>query len=119
MRLILVLFGTLLAVGCGYGSGYKANSPQTMPGGSSISIAQLAPSSVMAGSAGFLMTVNGSGFGTDALVYFNTVPHNTTVISGSQLMTMISSADVATAGMKPVYVRTGGRNSNQVNFTVQ
>ena len=119
MKLILVLFSTILAVGCGYGSGYKGNSTQTMPAGGTVNISGLSPSSVMAASAGFTLTVNGGGFGTDAVVYFNSAPHSTTVISGNQLMAAISSADVATAGMKPVYVRTGGQNSNTMNFTVQ
>jgi IPT/TIG domain len=119
MKLILVLFGTILAVGCGYGSGYKTNSPQLMTGGSTVNISGFSPTSVMAASGGFTLTVNGSGFGLDSLVYFNSAPHSTMVISGNQLMAAISSADVATAGMKPVYVRTGGQNSNTMNFTVQ
>ena len=119
MKLTLVLFGTILAVGCGYGSGYKANSPQLMTGGNTVNISGLSPTSVMAASASFTLTVNGSGFGTDAVVYFNSAAKSTTVISGNQVMAAIPAADVATAGMKPVYVRTGGQNSNTMNFTVQ
>ena len=31
----------------------------------------------------------------------------------------VAAVDVMNAGMFPVYVRSGGKNSNMINFTVQ
>jgi hypothetical protein len=82
-----------------------------------------------AGSPGFTLTVNGSGFVGQSVVYWNSVAHTTQLVTGSQLTASITAADVATAATVSVYVRnpggTGiymnqpGQNSNMVTFTVQ
>ena len=57
----VALFAT---AGCG---GYS--SPSNNPGSGTLpSLSQLVPGSVTAGSAAFTLTVNGSGFGSDAVV---------------------------------------------------
>ncbi len=112
--LVMMVLFSLYTAGCG---GYKSPS-STMMGGGTATISELAPSSATAGTPGFTLTVNGSGFGTDAVVYWNGVIHSTMYVTGNQLTTAISAADIATKGMVPVYVRTKGQNSNTVNFTV-
>jgi IPT/TIG domain len=106
---------TLLEIGCGYGSNYNS-TPSPMSAVPNIS--GLAPNSATAGGAGFVLTVNGSNFGGDAVVYWNSTVRATTYISGSQIMANIASADVATAGVAMVYVHSGGQNSNMMNFTI-
>jgi hypothetical protein len=108
------MLSTVLITGCG---GYQAPSMNTMtPGGPMI--AELVPSSATSGGAGFTLTINGSGFGTDAVIYWNAGVTSTMYVTGKQLMGAIPASDIAMKGMVPVYVRTNGQNSNVVNFTV-
>src|SRR5712691_4059711 len=112
--LVVMVLLSFYTAGCG---GYSSPSG-TMMGGGAVTISELAPNSATAGGPGFTLTVNGSGFGTDAVVYWNGAIRSTTYVTGKQLTTAISAADIATKGMVPVYVRTSGQNSNTVNFTV-
>jgi len=107
---------SLISVGCGY------SSKSYMGGGGgpgSPTITQLMPNSAKAGGMAFTLTVNGSGFGTDAVVYWGTTPQSTMYLSGNQVTAQITAADIMNPGMVAVYVRTGGMNSNSMNFTVQ
>jgi hypothetical protein len=109
----IVLTVTLLAAGCGYGS-------HNMGGGSGApSIASLAPAMTNAGDPSFTLTVNGSGFGTDSVVFWNGTALPSSYGTGILVTATVSAVDVMNAGMFPVYVRSGGKNSNMMNFTVQ
>jgi trimeric autotransporter adhesin len=108
----LLLITTLLSLGCGYGSHYNG-----MTGGPSIM--SLSPDMVNAGSTDFTLTVNGSGFGTDSVVFWNGTALPSAYGTGSQVTAQVSASDIVTSGMVPVYVKSGGKNSNMVNFTVQ
>lgn len=110
----LLLALTLFTAGCG--GSYGSNN---MGGGGSPTITSLAPSTVTPGSLAFPLTVNGSDFGTDAVVYWNSAALPSTYGTTAQVTATVSTADVATAGTFPVYVRSGGKNSNMMNFTVQ
>ena len=91
--------------------------------------APLVPNTATAGSSAFTLTVNGSGFVGQSVVYWNSTARTTTFVTSSQLTAAISAADVATAGAMPVFVKNPGgtgiynnqppQNSNMVNFTVQ
>ncbi len=109
----LLLGITLMGAACGYGSHNYMNG-NGMP-----KITQLSPSSVMANSGPFVLTVNGAGFGTDSLVYWGTATRTTTYVSASQVTANITDADIMNAGMVQVYVHSGGANSNAVPFTIQ
>ncbi len=111
-----VIAGCVAALGLSACGAYSPSMTRTGVGAATV--AQLVPNSAAAGSGAFTMTVNGSGFGTDALVYWNGSPLGTMYVSGNQLMVAVPAADVASAGMDTVYVRTGGQNSNTVDFTV-
>jgi len=67
---------------------------------------------------GVCSDVNGSGFGTDALVYWGMATRTTTYVSTSQVKANITDADIMNAGMVQVYVRSGGANSNAMPFTI-
>jgi hypothetical protein len=127
MKTILIVLLTACALGCGgYGSG--SGSGSMAPGAPSVA-APLVPNTATAGSAAFTLTVNGSGFVGQSVVYWNSTAHTTTFVTSSQLTAAISGADVATAGSVPVFVKNPGgtgiynnqppQNSNMVNFTVQ
>lgn len=116
MRLTIVVLALLASVGCGYSS---KNYNPGMGGVGSPTVTTIMPNSAMAGTAGFTLTVNGTNFGTDAVVYWNGMAHTSMYVSAAQVTAAVSSTDVANPGMIPVYVRTGGMNSNTVNFNVQ
>ena len=56
-----------------------------------------------------MLTVNGSGFGTDALVYWGTATRTTTYVSTSQVTANIMASDIMNAGTVQVYVHSGGQ----------
>jgi hypothetical protein len=83
-------------------------------------IASISPSTALVGSAAFTMTVNGAGFLPASTVNFNGVAQATTFVSAIQLTAMITTTDIATAGIFPVTVTNPapGGTSAAVNFTV-
>jgi len=67
-------------------------------------ISSLSPSSAVAGSAPFTLTVSGVGFLSGAIVSFNGAPKATTFVSNTQITTTILASDIATAGTASVTV---------------
>jgi IPT/TIG domain len=122
MRSICLLLACLLTffltIGCR--AGVKSGSDPSLKGFgfSPPSITILTPNNAPVDSAPFTMTVNGSNFGTDATVYWNGAPLSTTVVSAKQLLASLTDTDLMFAGQIPVYVRTGGLNSNTAVFTL-
>ena len=116
MKLVCVLVLVVMVVSCGYGSNYNGMNPgpDAVP-----NISQLSPSTVTAGGPGFVLTVDGINFGTGASVYWNSISHNATYLTGQQITTTISAADIADPGDVQVYVRINGQNSNTVMFKVK
>jgi hypothetical protein len=112
MRYIAFLLASLLTLGCGMGSGN--HDPRSVVAVfSAPSITTLTPNSVP-----FTMTINGSNFGTDAVVFWNNTPQFTMFVTSKQLMANVTENDLMFWGLVPVYVRTGGMNSNTVDFNV-
>ena len=113
IAVVLSLGIVLVSAGCGYGSHNYMNGNR-MP-----QIMQLMPASKTAGAGAFVLTVNGTGFGTDSVVYWGMMTRMTTHVSTTQVTADITAADVASAGTVQVYVHSGGTNSNAVAFTIQ
>ncbi|SPF34729.1 hypothetical protein SBA1_1320012 [Candidatus Sulfotelmatobacter kueseliae] len=107
----LLLAITLMGAACGYSHNY-------MNGTGMPTVTQLSPSSTVAGGAAFTLTVQGSGFGTDSLVYWGTTTRATTYDSASEVTADITAADIMNAGSVQVYVHSGGANSNAMTFTI-
>jgi hypothetical protein len=129
LKTMFLVLLTISALGCGYsrsGSGSGADLMAAAP--PSVS-APLLPNTATAGSAAFTLTVDGTGFVAESVVYWNSTAHATTFVTSAQLIAPISAAEVANAGTVPVYVRNPGgtgiynnqpaQDSNMVNFTVQ
>jgi trimeric autotransporter adhesin len=112
--LISVLALALSTFNCG---GYGSNGGGS-PSGTAPHIAGLSPDNTDAGGPDFTLTINGTGFGTNSIVYWNATSHGATYVTGSQLTTTIPASEIATSGTVPVYVRSGSMNSNTVNFTI-
>jgi hypothetical protein len=113
ISLVLLLVITLMDAGCGYGS------HNYMGGNGAPRLMQLTPSSITAGGPAFTLTVEGSGMGTDSVVYWGTTTRTTTYDTTSQVTADITAADIANPGSVQVYVRSGGANSNAMTFTIQ
>ena len=116
MRYIGFLLASLLTIGCGTPSGN--HDPLRLATVAPPAITTLTPDSVPVNSVPFTMTINGDNFGTDAVVFWNAVPQSTFFVTSKQLMVAVTDTDLMFAGMAHVYVRTGGLNSNTVNFDV-
>jgi hypothetical protein len=115
MKLVCILLLTIASLGCGYGSMHNYN---TMTG-ASVQMSQIVPNSRTAGTAGFMMTVNGSGFSSNSVVYWNSMPLGTTFISGNQLVAAVSPSEIAMPATVQVYVSSHGMASNMMMFTVK
>ena len=108
----LLLAIALLFGGCGYGSHY-------MNGGGNPHIAQLSPGSATSGGMAFTLTITGTGFGVDSVVYWGMSPLTTMYATSTQVSADVPATDIANAGSVQVYVHSGGANSNAVMFTIQ
>ncbi len=131
MKIALVL---ILAAGCvscgGYGS-QMASAPQP---GVVPTIAELSPNNTNAGGPAFMLTVNGTGFGSTSLVKWNGTQQTTILVSANQITANIPASAIATPGTVPITVMnlatpgsggiygnggTSAETSTAVNFTVE
>ena len=113
MKLACIFVLILSSLSCGYGSNYNKMNPRSTP-----RIVQLIPRSVTAGGPEFVLTVNGSNFGTGSAVYWNTVEHRASYLTGQQVTTTISASEIANPGDVEVHINDNGQDSNTVMFTV-
>ena len=84
-------------------------------------ITSLTPAPVTAGTVGFTLTVNGSGFLVGSEVRWNGVARVTAYVSGNQLSASISAADIGVAGSAAISVFNGppgGGSSSPVSLTI-
>jgi hypothetical protein len=82
----------------------------------------LLPTTAQPGSSKFTLTVNGTGFGSGALVTWNGKTRVTSYISSSQIQAQITADDVAKAGTASINVlnpKPGGGISNTIFFPIQ
>jgi uncharacterized protein (TIGR03437 family) len=83
------------------------------------SITALAPSSAIAGGAGFTLTVTGTGFLSGDAVQWNGAALTTTFVSATQLTAAVPASLIATAGSASVTVSNpGGMASKAVSFSI-
>ena len=115
MKLASLLLLVASTFGCGYGSSYNnmGSTPATVP-----NISQLIPNSASAGHAGLVLSINGTGFGSDTVVYWNSQSRSTSYAAANQLTTMLSASDVAAPGTASVYVQSHGQKSNTMTFNI-
>jgi|HubBroStandDraft_6_1064221.scaffolds.fasta_scaffold08944_3 hypothetical protein len=102
LKTIALLTVIALTMACGYSS--KASMPATA--GSMPTIAQLNPNAATAGGDAFILTVNGTNFGTKAVVNWNGMAQtsNTTFMSGTELTVSLPASAIAAAGTVQVTV---------------
>jgi len=119
MRYLPILVVLLAMAGCGNPVNNKGGDPRPV----SVfvlppSITQLSPATTPVNSVPFLLTVNGTDFGTGAIVYWNGAPLHTVFMTANQLVANISPQEVLFTGLVRVYVLSGGLTSNTVDFNV-
>jgi copper(I)-binding protein len=88
----------------------------------SPTITTISPSTTVAGSSGFTLTITGTNFVNGSVVRWDGSPRPTTFVSSTQLTATIPASDVATAGTANVTVfnpTPGGGESGAVTFTIQ
>ena len=99
-----------------------ASSPITFVIGASSGpvITSISPTAVPPGSGGFSLTVNGSGFGTGAVVLWNGTPLITSQANNStQLSGQVPASLLSTQGTANITVQTsGGVVSNTIVFVI-
>jgi RHS repeat-associated protein len=86
------------------------------------SLSSINPTSIIAGSPGFTLTLSGENFLTTSIVSFNNQQYSATYLSKTQIEATIPSSAVATAGSYPVKVinpAPGGGETSSLTFTVQ
>jgi hypothetical protein len=117
---ILAFFIVTITVGCGTPSHnpMAANGPLRVFTSSPPSIAALSPDNAPANSVPFTMEVDGANFDSDAIVFWNGNPLFTRSVNSQQLFADLRSTNLMLPGMVQVYVRTGGLNSNTVEFNL-
>ncbi len=81
-------------------------------------ITSISPNAATAGGPAFTLTVNGSGFGSDAVVHWNQTALATSVVSANQLTAPVLASLIATVGTAQITVSSGGVTSNAVAFTI-
>ena len=125
MRMIPVLLLIALWAGCGYSSKSTPPQPGLMP-----KISGISPDNANAGSA-VALTINGSGFNTNAVVNWNGAAQPTTYVSATQLMANVAAMTLSMPGMFSITVTnpgtaggqygggTSAETSNAMTFTVK
>jgi hypothetical protein len=120
MRYLILLLATLVACGLslGCGAASKMDPMKISAGSNPPAIAMLTPNTVPVNSVPFTVVVNGSNFDTGAVVFWHGTAHVTQFVSSKQVQTLLTDTDLMFTGAIPVYVRSGGFNSNTVTFDV-
>lgn len=102
----------------GGGTSNTVNLPINNPAPGAIA---LNPTSTIAGTASVSLTVNGTGFRPDSVIRVNNNDRATTVLSATQVTTVLTAADLSAAGTLQITVNTpppGGGLSPAATFTV-
>jgi len=83
-----------------------------------LGITTLIPSTAAAGSSGFTLTINGTGFGPGATAQWNGVALGTNFVSATQLTAVVPASLIASIGSAAVTVTSGGSMGAALPFTV-
>jgi hypothetical protein len=98
-KTLLLVALTAVTFACGYSSKSYPPAAGTVP-----AIAQLNPDSVTAGGEAFTLTVNGSNYGSKAIVNWNGAAQTTTYMSGTELTVVIPASMIENAGTVQITV---------------
>jgi trimeric autotransporter adhesin len=106
----------LFVIGCGGGGSGSGSSGSgvgsTTPPPVTLSITSISPTSVTAGTNGFTLTVNGSGFVSSSVVQVDGTAETTTYVSASQLTATVPASQIAKGAQLAVAVTNGTVSSS-------
>ena len=94
------------------------SAPVAFPITDRLTITSLNPSSRTAGTATFMLTVNGTGFATGAVVQWNGQPLSTTFVSATQLTATVTADRITTPGSAAITVVSQNVTSASVAFPI-
>jgi IPT/TIG domain len=105
LLLAFTLTLTALTIACGYSSKMTVPVAGTVP-----TVATLTPDAANAGAPAFTLTVNGSNFGSKAVVNWNGAAQssNTMFVSSNQLTVAVPASAVTTSGTVTLTVTNPG-----------
>lgn len=98
--------------------GGVSSAPATFTIDAALAIDEIRPPSAGAGSAAFTLTVDGVGYGTDAIVQWNGAALKTTVTSVMEVSAQVTADLISSTGQASVTVTSGGAVSNSVTFAI-
>ncbi|QOY86917.1 beta strand repeat-containing protein [Paludibaculum fermentans] len=81
-------------------------------------ISAIAPNAATVGGPAFTLAVTGTGFTSDALVYFSSIPLTTTFVSSTRLDAAVPASYLNFASVVPITVVTASGGSAAVSLTV-
>lgn len=81
-------------------------------------ITSISPNSATVGGPAFTLAVTGTGFTSDALVYFSSIPLTTTFVSATRLDAAVPASYLNFASVVPITVVTASGGSAAVSLTV-
>ena len=111
----------LLLAGCGGGASPSSiNQPPSSGSNSTPTITTISPNTIVAGSAAFTLTVNGTNFVAASMVGFGGSAVATTFVNSTQLTAAIPAASIASTGTPAVTVTNPAPsgNSKPINFII-
>ena len=94
------------------------SAPVAFPITDRLTITSLNPSSRTAGTATFMLTVNGTGFATGAVVQWNGQPLSTTLVSATQLTATVTADRITAPGFAAITVFSQNVTSASVVFPI-
>jgi len=112
---------TITGTAPSFSATHSATAQLTVPSSNPPTITLLSPSSALAGSGAFTLTVNGTGFTSSSVVNWNGSARTTSFVSATQLTAQITAADVSATGTAAVTVvnpAAQGGTSNSANFSI-
>ncbi|HWX30249.1 MAG TPA: IPT/TIG domain-containing protein [Steroidobacteraceae bacterium] len=83
-----------------------------------VTLTGISPSAVLAGGAGFTLTLTGTNFSKNSIVIFNQSPQPTTFVSSTQLTATIDAATLVTPEQGSVTVESSSQEYAQVSAAV-
>lgn len=117
----LSLCVSVLIAGCSGGSSSNSGSGSSGAGGSGTgssgnstpapTVTSISPTSVTAGSSGFTLTVNGTGFSSATTLQLGGVADQTTYVSATQLTATVAPAQLIDGGQLAVIAVNDGESS--------